>query len=78
MNGPTRAVLMSFALAAAVSCSPSSDEQKPKEPPPIKDTVFKDTVVTPLDKAHSVEGTVMQQKQDVDKAIDANERSNNP
>jgi hypothetical protein len=74
MNGPTRAVLICFALAAVASCSPKSDEQKPQDPPPLKDTIFKDTVVTPLDKARSVEGTVLNQKHEADKAIDANER----
>jgi hypothetical protein len=76
MNGPMRVLLMCIAFAAAAGCNPGPDEQKPKDPPPIKDTIFKDTVVTPLDKARGVEGTVMQQKQEADKAIDASEHGN--
>ncbi len=49
-------------------------EKKPAEPPPVKDTVFGDMVGT-MDKARAVEGTVMQQKKDNDKAIEASEKA---
>jgi hypothetical protein len=57
------ALSISCALAA---CSPSPDEQR--EPPPVKDTVFGDTVST-MDKARSVEDTTMQHKQELDRAV---------
>jgi len=58
-------LLLSAWLAAC--CSPD------KPPPPVEDTVFKDTVVTPIEKAKGVEDTVMQQKRDVDHAVDESE-----
>jgi hypothetical protein len=60
-------LLLSLLLAA---CG-SADEPKP--PPPVEDTVFRDTVVTPIEKAKGVEDTVMQQKRDVDQAVDESE-----
>jgi len=60
-------LLMSVWLAA---CG-SADE--PRKPPPVEDTVFRDTVVTPIEKAKGVEDTVMKQKHDVDHAVDESE-----
>ena len=59
-------LLLSMCLAA---CG-SADE--PRKPPPVEDTVFRDTVVTPLDKAKNVENVVMEQKRSVDQAVDEN------
>jgi uncharacterized lipoprotein YbaY len=60
-----------MALAALLLAACGS-EQKPAEPPPVKDTVFGDTVAT-MDQARSVEGTVMQEKEDLDRALQENE-----
>jgi hypothetical protein len=43
-----------------------------QDPPPVKDTAFGDMVGT-MDRARGVEGTVMQQKADTDKALNAAE-----
>jgi hypothetical protein len=60
-------LLVSVFLAA---CG-SADE--PRTPPPVEDTVFRDTVVTPIDKAKNVENVVMDQKRSVDQAVDESE-----
>jgi hypothetical protein len=60
-------LLISAWLAACGSA------EEPRKPPPVEDTVFRDTVVTPLNKAKGVEDTVMQQKRDVDQAVDQSE-----
>ena len=60
-------LLLSLLLAA---CG-SADEPKP--PPPVEDTVFRDTVVKPVEKAKNVENVVMEQKRDVDQAVDESE-----
>ena len=61
-------LLVSLLLAA---CGAADEPRKP--PPPVEDTVFKDTVVTPIEKAKGVEDTVMQQKREVDQAVDQSE-----
>ena len=64
-------VLSLLLLSAWLAACGSAEE--PRKPPPVEDTVFKDTVVTPIEKAKGVEDTVMQQKRDVDQAVDQNE-----
>jgi hypothetical protein len=61
-------LLVSLLLAA---CGSADEPRKP--PPPVEDTVFRDTVVTPIDKAKNVENVVMEQKRDVDQAVDESE-----
>ena len=61
-------LLVSLLLAA---CGSADEPRKP--PPPVEDTVFRDTVVTPIDKAKNVENVVMEQKRDVDRAVDESE-----
>ena len=61
-------VLSLLLLSAWLAACGSAEE--PRKPPPVEDTVFKDTVVTPIEKAKGVEDTVMQQKRDVDQAVD--------
>jgi hypothetical protein len=46
------------------ACGGSQDE--PREPMPVKDTVFGDTVGT-MDKARGVEDTMTQHKEDLDR-----------
>jgi hypothetical protein len=64
-------VLSLLLLSAWLAACGSAEE--PRKPPPVEDTVFKDTVVTPIEKAKGVEDTVMQQKRDVDQAVDQSE-----
>jgi hypothetical protein len=61
-------LLLSVWLAAC-----GSADQPSKPPPPVEDTVFRDTVVTPIEKAKGVENTVMEQKRGVDQAVDESE-----
>jgi hypothetical protein len=61
---------MMLVLLLLVACG-SADE--PRKPPPVENTVFRDTVVTPLDKAKNVENVVMDQKRAVDQAVDESE-----
>jgi hypothetical protein len=60
-------LLMSVWLAACGSA------EEPRKPPPVEDTVFRDTVVTPIEKAKGVEDTVMEQKRGVDQAVEESE-----
>ena len=64
-------VLSLLLLSAWLAACGSAEE--PRKPPPVEDPVFKDTVVTPIEKAKGVEDTVMQQKRDVDQAVDQSE-----
>jgi hypothetical protein len=61
-------VLMSLLLAA---CG-SADEPRPP-PPPVEETVFRDVVVTPQQKARNVQNVVDEQKRATDRALDAQE-----
>jgi hypothetical protein len=58
-------------ISAWLGACGSADE--PRKPPPVEDTVFRDTVVTPIDKAKNVENVVMDQKRGVDQAVDESE-----
>ena len=60
----------SMLLVSLLAACGSADEPKP--PPPVEDTVFRDTVA-PIDKAKNVENVVMEQKRDVDQAVDESE-----
>ena len=64
-------VLSLLLLSAWLAACGSAEE--PRKPPPVEDTVFRDTVVTPIDKAKNVENVVMEQKRDVDQAVDESE-----
>jgi hypothetical protein len=64
-------LLMSALLSMCLVACGSSDE--PRTPPPVEETVFRDTVVTPVQKARDVENVVMDQKRAVDQAVDENE-----
>ena len=61
-------LLISFLLAA---CG-SADEPRPP-PLPVEETVFRDVVVTPMEKAKNVQNVVDEQKRAVDAAVQRNE-----
>jgi hypothetical protein len=61
-------VLMPLLLAA---CG-SADSPRPP-PPPVEETVFRDVVVTPQEKALNVQNVVDEQKRATDRAVEANE-----
>jgi hypothetical protein len=65
-----------FAILGAVllllGCGAAEDASESSEPPPVEETAFGDMVGT-IDKARSVEGTVLQQKEDTDRAIQESE-----
>lgn len=65
-----------FAILGAVltllGCGATKDSSESSEPPPVEKTAFGEMVGT-IDKAHSVEDTVLQQKEDTDRAIQDSE-----
>ena len=61
-------LLVSLLLAA---CGSADEPRKP--PPPVEETVFRDVAVKPVEKARNVENVVMEQKRDVDQAVDESE-----
>jgi hypothetical protein len=64
-------LLLPAVLSMCLAACGSADEPKP--PPPVEETVFRDTVVTPVQKARDVENVVMEQKRAIDQAVDENE-----
>jgi hypothetical protein len=71
-NSRYRSVL-SLALVASLLAACGS-EQKPTEPPPVEDTVFRDVAGT-VDKARAVDGEVQEHKEAIDSALEQNENS---
>lgn len=61
-----------IAVVALAACGKSTAPKS--EPPPVKETVFGDMVGT-MDRAKSVQDTVMRDKEKLDAAVEANERS---
>ena len=55
-------------------CGAAENETEERQPPPVEDTVFGDTVET-LDRARGVEDTVMQHKQELDRRLEQDEAS---
>ena len=53
------------------ACGSADEPRKP--PPPVEETVFRDTVVTPQQKAHDVQNGVDEQKRALDRAVEENE-----
>ena len=62
---PLAALFIAFGLVAC-----GSESEPAREPPPVKDTVFGDMVET-RERAKAVEGSLQQQKEERDRAIDA-------
>jgi hypothetical protein len=65
-----RSYLSLLATAILVTGCGSST---PPEPPPVKDTVYGDQVEA-MNKARALNETSKERKEDLDKAIDANEQ----
>ena len=60
-------------LGTIAACSSKQDEQAEAPPMKVEDTAFGDMTKT-MDRARSVEATTMQQKEDMDRALEASER----
>lgn len=65
---PVASLIALFIAFGLVACG--SESEPAREPPPVQDTVFGDMVGT-KDKARAVEGSMQQQKEERDRAIDA-------
>ncbi|MET0657562.1 MAG: hypothetical protein ABW110_05320 [Steroidobacteraceae bacterium] len=66
-----RATIGVLLIASTIAaCSSKQEEQAEAPPMKVEDTVFGDMTQT-MDRAKSVEGTTMQHKEDVDKALEA-------
>jgi hypothetical protein len=68
-NGSVLALVFITSLLAACG-----SEQKPTAPPPVEDTVFRD-MSGAMDKARAVDGTVQEQKESLDRALEPNQNS---
>jgi hypothetical protein len=67
---PSRTKLFCLAISMALAaCTPDPGPEKPTPLPPVKDTVFGD-MAGAVDQARSVEATTMQQKQEMDRALE--------
>jgi hypothetical protein len=64
-------LMLGFVLAA---CGSGGKEEERQPSRPANDSVSRD-MFRPIEKARSVEGTTMQHKQDMDRAINAQEES---
>ena len=60
---------LSFVLLTGCVMLSGCSSGEPPAPPPVQETVFGDAVGT-MDRARAVEGVTMQQKQDIDQALD--------
>ena len=63
-----RILLTVIASVMLGGCGSRAEQEKPPEPPPVKDTVFGDMVGT-MDKARGVQDTVNAQKQELDRQV---------
>jgi ABC-type glycerol-3-phosphate transport system substrate-binding protein len=66
-------VVPAVAAALLLAACSGNDKAAQSAPPPVKDTVFGDTVGT-TEKARAVEDTVMQQKESIDRTLDQSEQ----
>lgn len=64
--------LLGAVILLLVGCGAAEDSSERPEPTPVEETAFGEMVGT-LDKARSVEGAVLQQKEDVDRALQESE-----
>jgi len=71
-NNSRNCSVVSLALVASLLAACGS-EAKPTAPPPVEETVFKD-MSGAVDKARAVDGTIQEQKESMDRALDENEK----
>jgi hypothetical protein len=64
--------LLGAVISLLVGCGAAEDSSERPEPPAVEETAFGEMVGT-MDKARSVEGAVLQQKEDIDRAIQDSE-----
>jgi len=74
MTGKIRSASALALALTAVLLTACGSEQKPSEPPPLEDTAFRD-MNRAMDKARAVEGTLQQQKENMDRQL---QRDENP
>ena len=67
-----RVLIVLLACAPQFGCGSDGSDAQRESPPPVEETVFGDTVST-LDKAHAVQDTVLEQKEELDRAISESE-----
>lgn len=67
-----RVLIVLLASALQFGCGGDEGASERDSPTPVEETVFGDTVST-LDKANAVQGTVLEQKEELDRAIDESE-----
>ena len=65
-----RAIGMLLIVSSIAACSSKQEEQAEAPPMKVEDTAFGDMTQT-MERAKAVEGTTMQHKEDVDKALEA-------
>lgn len=68
----SRVLIVLLACTLQFGCGSGDSAVQRESPPPVEETVFGDTVST-LDKAHAVQDTVLEQKENLDRAISESE-----
>jgi hypothetical protein len=61
------------AMLGCLCLAACGSAESPRPPPPVEETVFRDVVVTPQQKALNVQNVVDEQKRATDRAVEANE-----
>ena len=67
-----RVLIVLLACTLQFGCGSDESATQREAPPPVEETVFGDTVST-LDKANAVQDTVLEQKEELDRAINESE-----
>lgn len=67
-----RVSIVMLAACVQLGCGSDDNAAQREVPPPVEDTVFGDTVQT-IDRARAVEDTVLQHKEDLDRAVSESE-----
>lgn len=67
-----RVLLVVLAAGVQSGCANDENTAQREAPPAVEDTVFGDTVQT-IDKARAVESTVLQHKDELDRAVGESE-----
>jgi hypothetical protein len=68
---------MAFTVLLLSACGTGSNDSEPdRQPPPVEDTVFGELTGT-MDKARAVEDTTLQRKEELDRAMEQQEKAGN-